>query len=200
MTQSARFSPNISRLPAQRMDEGPLPKLSTRAGGAVQPRLFSSGFEQLAPAVGGLSWAAFAGGAPAIASGLGIAAAVGGVSQFAAGAQEWQQGRLADGAVDMASGGLNVLGGTAMATGVGAPLAPVLFGSSSVLDGGRDFAQGLNSQNGEKTVVGAAKMAGGGMMIAGGAMTATGNPALGTNLTIAGAVTAGAAALLDIFV
>jgi hypothetical protein len=37
--------------------------------------------------------------------------------QVAGGIQEWRQGNKADGAVDMASGSLNVLGGTAMGQG-----------------------------------------------------------------------------------
>lgn len=164
---------------------------------AVQADRYASSFERTA---GGVSPAALLGGGTAVSIGLGVAAAVGGGLQFAEGVREWQQGRAADGAVDMVSGGLNVAGGAALATGVNAGAAPFLLGTSSLITGGRDLAQGINSGNEQETLVGAAKMAGGGMMIAGGAMMAGGGLIPGAELTVAGAVVAGGAALYDILV
>lgn len=138
--------------------------------------------------------------AGAASRGLGVLAAVGGGFQVAGGIQEWRQGNKGDGAVDMTSGSLNVLGGAAMATGVGTVAAPFLFGASSMIDGGRDLVHGVQNGDGEKIAVGAAKTAGGGMMIAGGVMMATGVLApVGAALIAGGAIVAGGAALYDAF-
>lgn len=196
MANSVHLSPKLpQQLAAPQVNAKALPKSPTMS--ALQPDRYASRFERTA---GGMSPAALLGGGGAVSSGLGVAAAVCGGLQIAQGVQEWQQGRTSDGAVDMVAGGLNVLGGGALATGVNAGAAPFLLGTSSVITGGRDLAKGINSGNGDKALVGAAEMAGGGMMIAGGTMMAAGGVAPGADLTIAGAVLAGGAALYDILV